>query len=137
MFIDACYIAIQSEGMELEIKYVPKGNVSSNLTLRHLLYFTSLCGDFALKQKAVLEINCVLLPVYRALFGSSRAAEIYYNKPSFFWTCRSVRMGYPSTSRSRLPNAVKECGGGKCNHHVQMKINSQRISKVYRRYAVY
>jgi hypothetical protein len=53
------------------------------------------------------------------------------------WTSRSVRMGHTSTSRSRLPNAVKECGGGKCNHHVQMKINSQRISKVYRRYAVY
>ena len=41
--------------MELEIKYAPKGNVSSNLTLRHLLYFTWLYGGFALKQKAVLE----------------------------------------------------------------------------------
>ena len=112
-----------------------KGNLSSNLTLCHLLYFTSLCGSFALKQKTVLENQLRSSPANRALFGCSRAAEIYYNKPFDIWTSRSVT-DILQTSWSRLPNAVKECGGGKCNHHVQIKIVSQRISKAYGCYAV-
>ena len=109
-----------------------KGNLSSNLTSATFFTLPRYAGVSHSSKKRCSKINCVLLPLNRALFGCSRAAEIYYNKPFDIWTSRSVT-DILQTSWSRLPNAVKECGGGKCNHHVQIKIVSQRISKAYGR----